>query len=139
MGASARLDAAGHHRALRNLSIPLWIEGHLHSSYLRLLVSFTDAEGIQYSVRIPASERADEHLRWLPRIYFNLSETLASAAFAQAASLSPPGAPLTATAPLVASPTLIGTPPWALIVPGSVAGGAAVPGGRGWAGPEGRL
>src|SRR5262249_23185701 len=60
-------------------------------------------------------------------------------AFAQAASLSPPGAPLTATAPMVISPHLIGTPPWALMVPGIVAGGAAWPGGGGCAGPEGRL
>src|SRR5438128_2518064 len=60
-------------------------------------------------------------------------------AFAHAASLSPPGAPLTATAPIVASPTLIGTPPCALIVPGMVAGGAAVPAGGGVAGPDGRL
>ena len=32
--------------------------------------------------------------------YFNLSATLASAELAQAASLSPPGAPLTDTAPI---------------------------------------
>src|SRR5712691_3952412 len=60
-------------------------------------------------------------------------------ALAQAASLSPPGAPLTATAPMVTSPNLIGTPPWALMVPAMVAGGAACPGGGGCAGPEGRL
>src|SRR3984885_8213979 len=71
--------------------------------------------------------------------YFNLSATFARAAFAHAASLSPPGAPLTPTAPIVASPTLIGTPPGALIVPGTFEGGAAWPGGRGCAGPEGRL
>ena len=33
-------------------------------------------------------------------IYFNLSATFASAELAQAASLSPPGAPLTETAPI---------------------------------------
>src|SRR6478672_11102353 len=71
--------------------------------------------------------------------YFNLSAAFAIPALAQAASLSPPGAPLTATAPMVVSPTLIGTPPWALMVPGMVAGGAAVPAGGGVAGPEGRL
>src|SRR5262245_48229536 len=71
--------------------------------------------------------------------YFNLSEAFAMPAFAHAASLSPQGAPLTATAPIVDSPTFIGTPPCALIVPGIVAGGAACPGGGGCAGPEGRL
>src|SRR5580704_309870 len=71
--------------------------------------------------------------------YFSLSAALAIPALAQAASLSPPGAPLTATAPMVTSPTLIGTPPWALIVPGMVAGGAAVPAGGGVAGPDGLL
>src|SRR5205823_5330793 len=71
--------------------------------------------------------------------YFNCPAALAIPAVAQAASLSPPGAPLTATAPMVASPTLIGTPPWALIVPAMVAGGAAVPAGGGVTGPEGRL
>src|SRR5215467_11603138 len=71
--------------------------------------------------------------------YFSLSASLANAAVAQAASLSPPGAPLTATAPMVVSPLLIGTPPCALIVPGIVAGGAACPGGGGCAGPEGLL
>src|ERR1700733_13620224 len=69
--------------------------------------------------------------------YLNLSATFARAAFAHAASLSPPGAPLTATAPIVASPTLIGTAPCALIVPGMVAGGAVVPGAGGCAGPDG--
>jgi hypothetical protein len=43
--------------------------------------------------------------------YLNLSAAFAIPALAQAASLSPPGAPLTATAPIVASPTLIGMPP----------------------------
>src|ERR1700694_5327136 len=71
--------------------------------------------------------------------YFNLSASFVSAALAHAASLSPPGAPLTATAPMVTLPTLMGTPPWALMVPGIVAGGAAVPGAGGCAGPEGRL
>src|SRR5689334_7010832 len=37
--------------------------------------------------------------------YFKRSASFASAALAQAASLSPPGAPLTATAPMVTSPT----------------------------------
>src|SRR5712691_131794 len=71
--------------------------------------------------------------------HFNLSAAFAIPAFAHSASLSPPGAPLTATAPIVTSPTLIGTPPWALIVPGIVAGGAAVLAGGGVAGPDGRL
>src|SRR5260370_9530147 len=69
----------------------------------------------------------------------SLPGTLVIPACAQAASLSPPGAPLTATAPMVTSPTLIGTPPCALIVPGIVAGGAAVPAGGGVTGPDGRL
>ena len=56
--------------------------------------------------------------------YFNLSASFVRAKFAHAASLSPPGAPLTATAPMVTSPNLIGTPPCALMVPGMVAGGA---------------
>src|SRR3989454_9949577 len=73
------------------------------------------------------------------RPYFNLSEALAMPAFAHAASLSPPGAPLTATAPIVASPTLIGTPPWALIVPGIFGGGTGAPAGRFAGGPGGRL
>src|SRR5713101_2186300 len=72
-------------------------------------------------------------------VHFNLSAAFAIPAFAHDASLSPPGAPLTATAPIVMSLTLIGTPPWALIVPGMVAGGAAVPAAGGVAGPEGRL
>jgi hypothetical protein len=63
--------------------------------------------------------------------YFSFSANFAKAAVAQAASLSPPGAPLTAIAPIVMSPALMGTPPWALIVPAMVAGGAVVPGGRG--------
>jgi hypothetical protein len=46
-----------------------------------------------------------------PGAHFSLSAAFAIPAFAHAASLSPPGAPLTATAPMVASPTLIGTPP----------------------------
>src|SRR5258706_16419492 len=71
--------------------------------------------------------------------YFSLSAILAIPAVAQAASLSPPGAPLTAIAPMGTSPTLTGKPPWALMVPGTGKGGAVVPGGRGCAGPEGRL
>src|SRR5579862_9291318 len=67
-----------------------------------------------------------------------LSATFAIPALAHAASLSPPGAPLTATAPMVISPNLIGTPPCALMVPAIVAGGAATPGGGGCAGPDGR-
>jgi hypothetical protein len=46
-----------------------------------------------------------------PGAHFSLSAAFAIPAFAHAASLSPPGAPLTATAPMVMSPTLIGTPP----------------------------
>ena len=72
--------------------------------------------------------------------YLNLSATFARAALAHAASLSPPGAPLTKrSVPMVASPTLIGTAPCALIVPGIVAGGAVVPGAGGVAGPDGLL
>ena len=47
----------------------------------------------------------------LPLDYFSLSATFDKAAFAQTASLSPPGAPETAMAPITWSPTLIGTPP----------------------------
>src|SRR5438128_1768643 len=43
--------------------------------------------------------------------YFSLSAAFAIPSRAHAASLSPPGAPLTATAPIVDSPTLIGSPP----------------------------
>src|SRR5439155_4453474 len=71
--------------------------------------------------------------------YLNLSATFDRAAFEHAASLSPPGAPLTATAPIVASPTLIGTPPMALIVPGIFGGGTGAPGARFAGGPDGRL
>jgi hypothetical protein len=75
--------------------------------------------------------RASWLISFVREAYFNLSATFARAALAHAASLSPPGAPLTATAPIVTSPNLIGTAPWELIVPGIVAGGAVVPGARG--------
>jgi hypothetical protein len=68
--------------------------------------------------------------------YFSLSATLESAAFAQAASLSPPGAPLTETAPTSWSPTLIGTPPMALMVPEITGAGTGAPAGRLGGGPE---
>src|SRR6516164_2006300 len=70
--------------------------------------------------------------------YFNLSATLVNAALAHAASLSPPGAPLTATAPMTWSPTLIGTPPIALIVPGTTGAGTGAPAGKFGGGPDGR-
>src|SRR5437660_7936119 len=75
--------------------------------------------------------------------YFSLSAAFAIPALAHAASLSPPGAPLTATAPMVIPPAMIGTAPWAFIAfpkkraPGLAGGGAGVPGGVG-VGPEGR-
>src|SRR5271167_45472 len=88
--------------------------------------------------RVAAVMRATpEPRRHMGMPYLNLSAAFAIPAVAHAASLSPPGAPLTATAPIVTSPTLIGTAPCALIVPGIVAGGAAVPAGGGVAGPEG--
>src|SRR5947207_590836 len=71
--------------------------------------------------------------------YLSLSAAFAIPSRAHAASLSPPGAPLTATAPIVDSPTLIGSPPCALMVPGIVAGGAACPAGGGLTGPDGGL
>src|SRR6185436_1210183 len=69
--------------------------------------------------------------------YLSLSATLARPAFAHAASLSPPGAPLTDTAPISWLPTLIGTPPWKLAVPGRIGGGTGAPGGRLAGGPDG--
>lgn len=83
--------------------------------------------------------RASWLISFVREAYLSLSATFARAAIAHAASLSPPGAPLTATAPIVTSPNLIGTAPWELIVPGIVAGGAVVPGAGGRAGPDGRL
>src|SRR5882762_9669666 len=76
--------------------------------------------------------------------YLNLSAAFAIPALAHAASLSPPGAPLTATAPIVMSPIMIGTAPWAFSpfpkknAPGRAGGGAGVPAGTG-IGPEGLL
>ena len=69
---------------------------------------------------------------------FGAARPQCAAAVAQAASLSPPGAPLTATAPTSWSPTLIGIPPMALMVPGSSGGGTGAPAGRFGGGPEGR-
>ena len=83
-----------------------------------------------------AQTQAAPHARG--RSYLSLSATLANAAVAQATSLSPPGAPLTATAPISWSPTLIGIPPMALMVPGRSGGGTGAPAGRFGGGPEGR-
>src|SRR5579862_4237659 len=87
---------------------------------------------------VPSSGPASRARGCGNQAYFNLSATLASPALAQAASLSPPGAPLTDTAPMSWSPTLIGTPPMALIVPGRTGGGTGAPAGRFAGGPEGR-
>src|SRR6266581_7706900 len=55
--------------------------------------------------------------------YLSSAAILAMPAFAQASSLSPPGAPLTPIAPITWPPALIGTPPAAPVVPSMLGAG----------------